>query len=129
MQRFTTDAWDRVFVLVLEILDALREVRVISSDLSEESAMMWGCFRATELGEEFRKDKFVQHHKALAILALTSIEREGKSISALEEKTDKRVADASANKADKSTVSRMDTRLQTLENKFKNLTTKYPDLK
>lgn len=72
------DSWDRVFVFVLELLTSLQEEQVVSTDLSEEAAMIWGCFRATDLGEEFRKQKFVEHPKALSILALTSIEREGR---------------------------------------------------
>ena len=123
------DAWERVFVLVVEVLDALREARVISSDLSEESALIWGCFKATDLAEEFRLQKFVEHHKALAILALTSIEREGKSMSSLEDRTDRKVAEATANKAEKSAVTRLDTRVQTLENKLKNIVAKMPELK
>ena len=125
----SADAWERVFVLVVEVLDALREARVISSDLSAESALIWGCFKATDLAEEFRLQKFVEHHKALAILALTSIEREGKSMSSLEDRTDRKVAEATANKAEKSAVTRLDTRVQTLENKLKNIVAKMPELK
>eukprot|EP00956_Cyclotella_meneghiniana_P022889 scaffold43790_cov38-Cyclotella_meneghiniana.AAC.5 len=38
------EAWDRVFVFVMEFLTSLREVRVISTDMSDEAAMVWGCF-------------------------------------------------------------------------------------
>ena len=71
----------------------------------------------------------MEHHKALAILALTSIEREGKSMSSLEDRTDRKVAEATANKAEKSAVTRLDTRVQTLENKLKNIVAKMPELK
>lgn len=119
------DSWDRVFVFVLELLTSLQEERVVSTDLSAESAMMWGCFRATDLGEEFRKQKFVEHPKALSILALTSIEREGKTMQKLEDRIAKQIADAG--KGDKFT--KLDTKIQQLDNKIKNIIAKNPDLK
>lgn len=119
------EAWDRVFVFVMEFLTSLREVRVISPDMSQEASMIWGCFKATDLAEEFRKQKFVEHPKALSILALTSIEREGKSMALLEQRIAKQIAEA--NKGDKFT--KLDTRIQTVENKLKNLCAKNPELK
>ena len=119
------ESWDRVFVFVLELLTSLQEERVVSTDLSEEAAMIWGCFRATDLAEEFRKQKFVEHPKALSILALTSIEREGKTMQKLEERMAKQIADAA--KGDKFT--KLDTKLQQLDNKIKNIIAKNPDLK
>ena len=121
----TEEAWDRVFVFTMEFLTSLREVRVISSDMSEEAAMIWGCFKATDLAEEYRKQKFIEHPKALAILALTSIEREGKSMALLEQRIAKQIADA--NKGDK--ILKFDTRIQTVENKLKNILAKNPELK
>lgn len=119
------EAWDRVFVFVMEVLTSLREVRVISSNMSKEASMIWGCFKATDLGEEFRKQKFVEHPKALSILALTSIEREGKTMALLEQRIAKQIADA--NKNDK--ITKLDTRVQTVENKLKNIISKNPELK
>ena len=119
------DSWDRVFVFVMELLTSLQEQRVVSTDLSEEAAMIWGCFRATDMGEEFRKQKFIEHPKALSILALTSIEREGKTMQRLEERIAKQIADA--NKGDKFT--KLDTKVQQLDNKIKNIIAKNPDLK
>eukprot|EP00956_Cyclotella_meneghiniana_P030544 scaffold77143_cov87-Cyclotella_meneghiniana.AAC.1 len=121
----TEDSWDRVFVFVLEVLTSLQEQRVVSTDLSEEAAMIWGCFRATDMAEEYRQQKYVEHPKALSILALTSIEREGKTMAKLEERVDKKIADAG--KGDK--LTKLDTRIQQLENKFKNMIAKNPDLK
>jgi hypothetical protein len=113
------ESWDRVFVLVMELLTSLREQRAVSSNLSEESSLIWGCFKATDLAEEFREVKFVEHHKALSILALTSIEREGKVLALLEERIAKQISDTT--KASNPAITRLDTRVQTLENKFKNL--------
>jgi hypothetical protein len=119
------ESWDRVLVFVLEVLTALQEHRVLAcADVSDEAGMIWGCFKATDFGEEFRKQKFVEHHKALAILALTSIEREGKAMSLLEDRM-KKVFEASKNEK----YAKLETRIQTVENWKKNLVTKNPDLK
>jgi hypothetical protein len=107
------------------MLTALQEHRVLAcADVSDEAGMIWGCFKATDFGEEFRKQKFVEHHKALAILALTSIEREGKAMSLLEERM-KKVFEASKNEK----YAKLETRIQMVENWKKNLVTKNPDLK
>jgi hypothetical protein len=119
------EAWDRVFVFALEVLTSIQEERVMSLDLASEASMIWGCFKATDYTEEFRAQKFVQHHKASAILALTTLEREGKAMSLLEEKIEKKLAEG--NKSDK--LTKLDTRIQVLENKFKNMIAKNPDLK
>lgn len=87
--------------------------------------MIWGCFKATDLAEEFRAQKFVEHPKALSISALTSIEREGKSMALLEQRIAKQIAEAS--KSDK--LMKLDTRVQTVENKLKNIIAKNPELK
>jgi hypothetical protein len=75
--------------------------------------------------EEFRKQKFVEHPKALSILALTSIEREGKTMALLELKIAKQLADSKGGEK----LTKLDTRISALENKLKNLMTKNPDLK
>ena len=123
----SAEAWERVQVFVLEFLTCLQEVRVISSDMSDEASMIWGCFKATDLAEEFRKQKYVEHPKALAILALTSIEREGKTMALLEDRIAKLVADGT--KGEKDRITRLDTKVQQLDNKVKNIVAKNPDLK
>lgn len=74
------DAWDRVHVFAREFLSQFQKERSATADLSNGAALIWGSFKATDLGEEFRKAKFIEHPKTLSILALTSLEREGKSI-------------------------------------------------
>jgi len=74
------DAWERVHVFAREFLAMFQKERVASADLGRPSALIWGTLKATDLGEEFRKAKFIEHPKVLSILALTSLEREGKSI-------------------------------------------------
>jgi hypothetical protein len=119
------EAWDRVFVFTMELLSALQECRVLAStDSADEAGMIWGCFKATDLAEEFRKQKYVEHSKALGILALTSIEREGKTMQMLEERMKKLIENAKSDKLNK-----LETRVQTMENKMKNIMTKNPDLK
>ena len=78
----STDAWERVHVFAREFLAQFQKERSSSADLSngDGAALIWGSFKATDLGEEFRKAKFIEHPKTLSILALTSLEREGKSI-------------------------------------------------
>ena len=75
------DAWDRVHIYAREFLTNFQETRVVAADLSTQGAMVWGSFKATDLGEEYRSQKFIEHPKVCSILALTSIEREGLSVS------------------------------------------------
>jgi hypothetical protein len=109
----------------MEFLSCVQEERVLAcADFSDEAGIIWGCFKATDFAEEFRRQKFVEHPKALSILALTSIEREGKNLAAMEERVKKLIESAKGDK-----ITKMETRLQTIENKVKNLITKNPDLK
>lgn len=119
------EAWDRVFVFVLEFLTTVQEQRVLAAtDVTSEAQMMWAALKATDFIEEFRKAKFIEHPKALAILALTSIEREGKAQELLEERLKKLVEAGVSAK-----YSRLETRVQTAENKLKSIVMKNPDLK
>lgn len=119
------EAWDRVFVFVLEFLTSAQEQRgLAATDVSNEAQMMWACFKATDHIEEFRKAKFIEHPKALSILALTTLEHEAKAMEALEERAKKLIEAASNSK-----ISRLETRMQTAENKIKNIIAKNPDLK
>ena len=42
--------------------------------------MIWGSFRTTKLLEEYRHLKFYQHPHVSNMLALTSLQREGKKV-------------------------------------------------
>ena len=119
------EAWDRVFVFVLEFLTSAQEQRgLAATDVSNEAQMMWACFKATDHIEEFRKAKFIEHPKALSILALTTLEHEAKAMEALEDRAKKLIEAANNSK-----ISRLETRMQTAENKIKNIIAKNPDLK
>ena len=117
------EAWDRVFVFVMEFLTSVQERRVVSADVSAEAAMIWGSFIATDFAEEFRKQKYVEHPKALSIIALTSIEREGKALAEITALLESRDKDKADRKKD------LEPRVQALENKMKNIRDKNPDLK
>jgi hypothetical protein len=42
--------------------------------------MIWGSFRTTKLLEEYQRLKFYQHPHVSTMLALTSLQREGKKV-------------------------------------------------
>ena len=44
------------------------------------AAMIWGSFRTTKLLEEYQRLKFYQHPHVSNMLALTSLQREGKKV-------------------------------------------------
>ena len=109
----------------MEFLSCVQEERVpAGADFSDEAGIIWGCFKATDFAKEFCRQKFVEHPKALSILALTSIKREGKNLEAMKELVKKLIESAKGDK-----ISKMETRLQTIENKVKSLITKNPNLK
>lgn len=108
------DAWDRVHVFAREFLAQFQQVRSSTADLSNGAALIWGSFKATDLGEEFRKAKFIEHPKVLSILALTSLEREGKSI-----------ADAMAGlQSEKDSITKLGNRIKTIEGQIKTINNK-----
>jgi hypothetical protein len=105
----------------MEFLSCVQEERVpAGADISDEAGIIWGCFKATDFAEEFCRQKFVEHPKALTI----RIEQEGKNLEAMEERVKKLIESAKGDK-----ISKMETRLQTIENKVKSLITKNPNLK
>lgn len=113
------DSWERTRIYVVEFITSIQESRLISIEATSAAAMIWGSFKATDLAEEFKRQKFIEHPKVVSILALTSIEREGKL-----------VADAvAAAKGDKEAIAKLDKCLQGIETQLKTLKTKNPDLK
>ena len=112
------DAWDRVRVMTQEIFDDIQSVRVVSSKFTVGD-LCWGAMLATDRVEMYRRDKFIECPKVTSILALTSMEREGKSI-----------AEAmSAFQGDKEKLTRVDTLAKKLEKDLKTLKDKNPSLK
>ena len=75
-----SDSWERVHIYAREFMTNIQDVRVSSAEMNTPASMIWGSFKATDLAEEYKKQKFIEHPKVCSILALTSIEREGNSI-------------------------------------------------
>jgi hypothetical protein len=49
-------------------------------DNKNNVGMIWGSFRTTKLLEEYRRLKFYQHPHVSNMLALTSLQHEGKKV-------------------------------------------------
>ena len=81
--------------------------------------MIWGSFLATELLKEYARLIFTRHPQVSYILALTSMQREGKTL------TDALAAMALEAKSVKS----LSDRVQALETVIKNLKSSNPSLK
>ena len=76
----TDDAWERVLIFCKAVFDDIRTVRAITLDTKNTAGMIWGSFRTTKLLEEYRRLKFYQHPHVSNMLALTSLQREGKKV-------------------------------------------------
>ena len=70
---------DRVHIIAREFLGLFQGERTQYAEMDTAGAMIWGSFKATDLGKEFMAQKFIEHPKVSSILSLTSLEREGKS--------------------------------------------------
>ena len=55
-------------------------MRAITLDKGNTGGMIWGSFRTAKLLEEYQRLKFYQHPHVLNMLALTSLQREGKKV-------------------------------------------------
>jgi len=76
----TDEAWERVLIFTKAIFDDIRTVRVITLDKGNIGGMIWGSFRTAKLLEEYQRLKFYQHPHVSNILALTSLQQEGKKV-------------------------------------------------
>ena len=74
------DAWERVLIFTKAVFDDIRTVRALTLDTKNTAGMIWGSFRTTKLLEEYRRLKFYQHPHVSNMLALTSLQREGKKV-------------------------------------------------
>ena len=70
----STESWNHILVFAQEFLSLFQTERVPSAGMDSPAAMIWGSFKATDLGEDFCKHKFIKHP------ILTAVERKGKSI-------------------------------------------------
>jgi hypothetical protein len=55
-------------------------VRALTLDSKNTAGMIWGSFRTTKLLEEYNRLKFYQHPHVSNMLALTSLQQEGKKV-------------------------------------------------
>ena len=76
----TDDAWERVLIFTKAVFDDVRTVRALTMDSKNNAGMIWGSFKTTKLLEEYRRLKFYQHPHVSNMLALTSLQREGKKV-------------------------------------------------
>lgn len=74
------DAWERVLIFTKAVFDDVRTVRALTLDKNNAAGMIWGSFRTTKLLEEYQRLKFYQHPHISNMLALTSLQREGKKV-------------------------------------------------
>ena len=112
------ESWNRVLVYTKSLFDDIKTVRHVSS-VSTASSMIWGSFLATDLLKEYVRLLFTRHPQVSSILALTSMQREGKTL------TDALAAMAAEAKVVKSLADRV----QSVEQTVKNLKSNNPTLK
>ncbi len=74
------DAWEQVLIFTKAVFNNIQTVHALTMDSKNTAGMIWGSFRTTKLLEEYRQLKFYQHPHVLNMLALTSLQREGKKV-------------------------------------------------
>lgn len=79
------EAWNRVMIFAKQIFEDIRTVRAPNVAASTGSRI-WASFRTTEILKEYQRHNWVEHPKTSAILALTSMRKEGKAIEELSSK-------------------------------------------
>ncbi len=73
------EAWNCVLVYSKALFEDIKTVRALSAERSC-SAMIWGSFRTAELLAGYVRLRWLHHPQVLSILALTSMQREGKML-------------------------------------------------
>jgi hypothetical protein len=111
------EAWTRVLVVNIEFFKDIRSVRSVTATPTAAS-MIYGSFRATDLVAEYDRHHYIQHPKIASTLALTSMEREGKALSAA----------AAEIKVERERVDRLEHRIEQAEGAMKTLKQKNPSL-
>ena len=76
----TDDDWERVLIFTKAVFDDVWTVRALTLDSKNNAGMIWESFKTTKLLEEYRRLKFYQHPHVSNMLALTSLQREGKKV-------------------------------------------------
>ena len=76
----TDEAWKCILIFTKAIFDDVWTVRAITLDKGNTGGMIWGSFRTAKLLEEYQHLKFYQHPHVLNMLALSSLQQEGKKV-------------------------------------------------
>jgi hypothetical protein len=79
------ESWSRVMIFAKQIFEDIRTVRAPNVAASTGSRIL-ASFRTTEILKEYQRHNWVEHPKTSAILALTSMRKEGKAIEELSSK-------------------------------------------
>ena len=74
------NAWEQVLIFSKAVFDDIWTVRTLTLDSKNTAGMIWGSFRTTTLLEEYWRLKFYQHPHVSNMLALTSLQQEGKKV-------------------------------------------------
>ena len=113
----SSEAWNRCLIYSKALFDDIKTVRSLSAEKSA-SAMTWGSFRTTEVLREYERLRFVQHPQVSSILALTSMQREGK---ALQEALSALTSEARTIKTHTMQIARINTDLKNIRDNNPNL--------
>jgi len=115
----TQEAWDRALIMTKGVFETIQVLRAVSTEVSCAN-YIYGSFRCTAKLDEYVAHKFVEHPRVTSLLALTSMEREGKTIAdAIEKLNEGR---------DKINTKALENRVKKLESDLKALKDKNPSL-
>ena len=73
------EVWNHVLVYTKALFEDIKSVREVSTGKSP-ATMIWDSFLSSDLLKEYTRLHFTQHPQVLSILALTSMQREGRSV-------------------------------------------------
>jgi hypothetical protein len=73
------EAWSRVLVFVKQVFDDIAAVRAINSEETLPSKV-WASLCTAQMLKSYQLNNWVEHYKTSAILAVTSMRKEGKAI-------------------------------------------------
>ncbi len=76
----TDEAWESDLIFTKAIFDDVRTVRAITLDKGNTGGMIWGSFHTAKLLKEYQHLKFYQRPHVSNMLALTSLQQEGKKV-------------------------------------------------
>ena len=111
------EAWSRVLVFTKKIFDDVAKERAINSE-GTMASKIWASYKATDMLKSYQHHTWVEHPKTLSIMALTSMQKEGKAINELTTQVG----------SHKSTIQKLTNELKQLKDEIKELKKKNPSL-